>query len=302
MMAMGAWTAAGLYLALAVGIASAATFFGSRGNGRRAVPQAFGRLFELVEERRTFMGLGPIVATARTHPWVLIIVVFASAPTVAAVVVAAAGAPLSVGDLVGSLALWRSVDGTQAFITYAVIGVVHAAVCWWYLRLNRAAIASGAAPTTAVLRGRSRADVAGRLAVGAVLDEGGTLEELGWRAFLLPLLLVELDRGPATLTLAVLWWAWHLPREVATIRRKGLTRTWIGQQSIFLGVCIGLSVLCTEVVLRTGSVWPAILVHGGTNVWSKALGGVPNSRWNTDVRTIIVALIALPIAVMWVIG
>jgi hypothetical protein len=302
MSALGTWTSVALHVALAAAIAGGVTFAGGR-SGKAGVPAAFRRLFELVEQRRTFVGLPPILGVARTNRWALVIVVFAAAPSIAAVVVAALGAPIGLGDLFGSLAPWREgVGAGGAIATYAVILGIHALVCWWYLRLTRRAIATQGAAVPAVLRDRSRTDVAGRLGVGAVLDEGGTLEELGWRAFLLPLLLLELDRGPATIVLAVLWWAWHLPREVPTLRRHGFSRTWVKNQALFVGTCVALSVLCTEAVLRTGSVWPAILIHGGTNVWSKALGGVPNTRWNTDVRMIIVAVMACVVAVLWLVG
>lgn len=301
MLALGTWSSVALHVALAAAIAGAVTFAGTR-SGKAGVPAAFRRLFELVEERRTFVGLPPILGVARTNRWALVIVVFAAAPSIAAVVVAALGAPVGLGDLFGSLAPWREVDAGGAIATYAVIAAVHVLVCWWYLRLTRRAIATQGAAVPAVLRGRSRLDVAGRLGVGSVLDEGGTLEELGWRAFLLPLLLLELDRGPATVTLAVLWWAWHLPREVPTLVRTGINRTWVKNQSLFVGTCLALSVLCTEAVLHTGSVWPAILIHGGTNVWSKALGGVPNTRWKTDVRMIIVAAMATVVSLVWVVG
>lgn len=298
-LALGTWTSVALHVALAAAIAGGVTWAGGR-FGRKAVPAAFRRLFEIVEERRTFVGLPPILAVARSNRWALVIVVFASAPTIAALVVAALGAPVDVGDLLGSLAPWRDVDAAGAMATYAVIAAVHAGVCWWYLRLTRRAIATEGAAVPAVLRDRSRPDVAARLAVGTVLDEGGTLEELGWRAFLLPLLLLELDRGPATVVLALLWWAWHLPREVPTLRRSGISGTWAKNQGLFIGTCLALSVLCTEVVMRTGSVWPAVLIHGGTNVWSKALGVVPNTRWRTDVRMWWVTGFALVVAATWV--
>ena len=301
MVALAAGWAAALHVTLAAGIAGAVTLAGTQ-FGRARVPSAFRRLFELVEERRTFVGLPPILAVARIEPWALVIIVFASAPSVAAVVVAALGAPVDLADLLGSLAPWRGVGAGGALATYAVIVAVHALVCWWYLRVARRAIVTEGIAAPAVLRDRSRTDVAVRLGAGALLDEGGTLEELGWRAFLLPLLLLELDRGPATVLLAVLWWAWHLPREVPTLRRRGIDRTWVENQAMFVGTCVALSVLCTEVVIRTGSVWPAVLVHGGTNVWSKALGSVTYARWRTDVRTVIVVVIAFVVAITWAAG
>ena len=71
-------------------------------------------------------------------------------------------------------------------------------------------------------------------------------------------------------------------------------------QAIFVGTCVALSVLCTEAFLRTGgSVWPAVFIHGGTNVWSKALGEAPYARYHTDVRTLIVGALAVVVIVSW---
>jgi membrane protease YdiL (CAAX protease family) len=67
-------------------------------------------------------------------------------------------------------------------------------------------------------------------------------------------------------------------------------------QVTFLVLCVALSIIITFFWLRTGgSVWPAILIHGGTNVWSKALGGPLNARVGTDARTAIVILAAVVI-------
>ena len=78
--------------------------------------------------------------------------------------------------------------------------------------------------------------------------------------------------------------------------------TWVRNQALFIGTCLALSVLCTEAVMQTGgSVWPAILIHGGTNVWSKALGIAPNQRYGTHVRSVIAGALALIVVLTWVI-
>ncbi|RPH92712.1 MAG: CPBP family intramembrane metalloprotease, partial [Lysobacterales bacterium] len=52
---------------------------------------------------------------------------------------------------------------------------------------------------------------------GLFLDEGGTLEELGWRGFAMPLLQQQYTPLVAAVILGILWWAWHFPREIATL-------------------------------------------------------------------------------------
>ncbi len=284
------------FVAVAVAIAAGATWFGTRAGS--AVLVAFGQLFAAVEDRRTFMGLPVILAVARRNRWVLVIVVFASAPTVAALLVAAAGAPVDLGAAVRP---WNGDVAGEALVTYGVIGAVFVLGCLGFLRVVRTEVAAGTIETPAVLRGRTRPDVAARLGAGAFVDEGGTLEELGWRGVLLPLLLLELHRGPATIVVALVWWAWHLPREVPGWRHLPSRRRWATNQAVFVATCVGLSVLCTDAFLRTGgSAWPALLIHGGTNVWSKALGAGPSARYGTDVRTVVVCVLAAIVAISWV--
>ncbi len=138
------------------------------------------------------------------------------------------------------------------------------------------------------------------LALGIFLDEGGTLEELGWRGFGLPTLM-EKFKSPivATLLLAFFWWFWHSPRELASIVTEGLTSTFLINQAIFLLLCIALSILISFCVFKTGgSVLPAILIHGGTNVWSKALSGPMYELTGIDVRTYIVIAAAIVILIV----
>jgi membrane protease YdiL (CAAX protease family) len=53
-------------------------------------------------------------------------------------------------------------------------------------------------------------------------------------------------------------------------------------------------VVITYVFNKTGgSVWAGILIHGGTNVWSKALSGPVNPLVGEDLRSILVVVIAL---------
>ena len=285
------------FFVLAIGIAGSATWFGLRRGA--AVPTAFGQLFQAVEDGRTYMGLPVILGVAQRNRWVLIIVVFASAPSVAAIALAVAGAE---SDLPTAFRPWSGDVAGEAMWTYLVIAVGFVAGCVWFLWVARTQVTAGAIETPALLRGRGPIDVAARLGVGAFVDEGGTLEELGWRGFLLPLVLLELDRGPATLVVAVLWWAWHLPREVRALSNPSARRNWVSNQAMFLGTCVALSVLCTEAFLRTGgSFWPALLIHGGTNVWSKSLGAGTYARFGTDMRTVIVAVLAAVVAVVWVV-
>jgi hypothetical protein len=147
------------------------------------------------------------------------------------------------------------------------------------------------------------------LSLGAFIDEGSTLEELGWRGFALPILLERL-KNPlvASIALGILWWLWHFPREIPTLFGGGLfdllyegsyTKFLVGQ-FMFMLLTISLSIICTFAFNITGgSAWPAILIHGGTNVLSKSsaphLTEMPAFPIPMDVRTLLVHVAALAI-------
>ena len=120
--------------------------------------------------------------------------------------------------------------------------------------------------------------------IAPFVDEGGLFEELGWRGFALPYLQTRF-RVPlvAAIVLGVAWWAWHLPRELPFIFSG---HNWLGggfqlgqwlmSESLFCSYTIVLSIVIAYCFnLTGGSVWPAILIHGGTNVWSKTGATAP---------------------------
>jgi membrane protease YdiL (CAAX protease family) len=92
------------------------------------------------------------------------------------------------------------------------------------------------------------------------LFTGGN-EEPGWRGFALPRLLERLSPLNASLVLGVIWVAWHLPMFFNEEWGANNDFVW------FLVNVLGLSIIMTWLFLRPrGSVIPAMLFHGGTNV------------------------------------
>jgi len=226
---------------------------------------------------------------ATKQPMVLRVFLFASAPTIAALLISA-WSGIGVGDLFSRLRPWRgTVSPASAGRTYAAIFAVYFAVLGWYYWITASAGKSN------TLLGESVGAVVLFALTGAFVDEGGTLEELGWRGFAFPRLQQSM-RSPlwASVFLGVIWTAWHLPREVPALLAGVNWGQWLSGQAQFVLLCVALSIVSGYLVNRTGgSVIPAILVHGGSNVWSKALGAVPNEKFHTDVRTVVVVVIAI---------
>jgi uncharacterized protein len=113
-------------------------------------------------------------------------------------------------------------------------------------------------------------------------NQGGLLEELGWRGYALPLLLNRMNPLRATLLLGFCWAMWHIPRDVAFhfISNYGLSHYLFAYLPMFISWCIGGSILMTYFFNRTGgSALAAIAIHGLLNdsagITGKLLGGDP---------------------------
>ncbi len=230
------------------------------------------------------------------RPAALLILVFAGAPTMAALVTSAlAGGRIGLGPLVARLKPWGSrALRPRALRVYLALGLLYALGLVFYLALIFATAETGLIERTWRTLGSSWPTLVGLLFIGLFLDEGGTLEELGWRGFALPLLQERMSPLCAAVVLGILWHLWHLPREIPTLLGGGPLGPWFVNQGIFMVLTIALSiVIACAVNLTGGSVLPAILIHGGTNVWSKVVGAQAYVLFETDVRTWIVAAAAV---------
>lgn len=106
-------------------------------------------------------------------------------------------------------------------------------------------------------------------------NQGGLLEELGWRGYSLPLLLEQMNPLRATLLLGFCWALWHLVRDVAFHfpSQFGMNTYLFAYLPAFIAWCIGGSILMTYFFNRTGgSVLIAIAIHGLLND-SAGIGG-----------------------------
>ena len=236
-----------------------------------------------------YANVASIFAEMLRHPLLLTVFVFASAPTVAA---------WAVSGATGTRARWLArlrpggPDGAHPWALYAGLLAAYAlglALFNW--------VAGPGVDGLDRLRWTGLGPAIGA-AIGLFIDEGGCLEELGWRGFAWPLLQDKL-RSPlvAALALGTMHWAWHLPREVFTLLGGVDPVSFALNQGVFLILCIALAICAGFAVNRAGgSVWPAIFVHGGSNVWSKAPGThVAASFGLIDLRTLLLIFAAIVI-------
>jgi len=262
--------------------------------------KAFGLLSDLLaflQAHHLYPNVVTIGRFALGEPLAWLIFLFAAAPSLAALAVslAADGLP-GARSLLARLSPFGPAatrkDAVRAWgLLLGASAVVTAGYLWSVFALGTPVQRSDVLATL----GTAPLAVLAALLVGPFLDEGGLLEELGWRGFALPLLLAR-GRGPfrATALLAVLWWAWHLPREVTGLLAGAPIGRFLLVQAQFLLLCLALSIVITFFWQKTGgSALTGVFIHGVTNVWSKALSGPLNEKLGTDSRTLVVLAAAL---------
>ncbi|RYY28787.1 MAG: CPBP family intramembrane metalloprotease [Sphingomonadales bacterium] len=97
----------------------------------------------------------------------------------------------------------------------------------------------------------------------------GLGEELGWRGFLAPQLVLTLGFTGAGLVGGLIWAVWHFPIILFADYNFG-TPTWFAI-SCFTLMVIGVSFIMQWLRLKSGSVWPAAILHGAHNVFIQTI-------------------------------
>jgi membrane protease YdiL (CAAX protease family) len=114
--------------------------------------------------------------------------------------------------------------------------------------------------------GRFRPGVAMFLVVGSLQSLlSATGEELGWRGFLVPTLARTSSFGRTALGSGAIWAAWHVPL-IAFADYNAGTPTWYAVPC-FAVMVVSLAVPLAWLRLRSGSVWPAAILHASHNLF-----------------------------------
>ena len=114
--------------------------------------------------------------------------------------------------------------------------------------------------------GRFRVAVWYFLVVGSLTNIlAATGEELGWRGFLVPTLFRTMSFGPTALVSGAIWAAWHVPLIVFADYNGG-TPGWYSVLC-FAVMVVALGVPFAWLRLRSGSVWPAAILHASHNLF-----------------------------------
>jgi len=222
-----------------------------------------------VEKRGS--ALMPFVHAAFEAPGLWAVNVYAVAPTIAAIVMAAVYfGRRGLRMLLSRLRPWR--NGVTASRGLRVLGWLIATMAGIKLCELGLGHAMGLEPQFAL-----GVDVFSLTFVwfylsAMFLDQGGLLEETGWRGYATPILQSTMSSPlKAALFLGFFWAAWHLPREIAAGHAS--LSSFLYDQFWFFAGTILLTIIIHFFFNRLGgSTLSAIAVHGLSND-SVGLGG-----------------------------
>jgi CAAX protease family protein len=92
-----------------------------------------------------------------------------------------------------------------------------------------------------------------------------TGEEIGWRGYLVPALARSMSLARVAVVSGLIWAAWHMPLIVFADYNAG-TSTWYAVLCFTISV-VALSLPMAWLRLRSGSLWPAALLHASHNLY-----------------------------------
>ena len=88
-------------------------------------------------------------------------------------------------------------------------------------------------------------------------------EEIGWRGFLVPALAERMTFFPMVLTSGLIWSAWHVPSILGT-EYTSAAPAWF-TIPCFTVMVISIAGITAWLRLRSGSIWPAVVLHATHN-------------------------------------
>ena len=117
--------------------------------------------------------------------------------------------------------------------------------------------------------GRFKTNVVAFVVLGSLQSLlSATGEELGWRGFLVPTLARTMSFTRTALVSGAIWAAWHMPLILFADYNAG-TPTWYFALW-FAVMVVALGVPFAWLRLRSGSVWPAAILHASHNLYIQA--------------------------------
>ncbi len=137
--------------------------------------------------------------------------------------------------------------------------------------------------------------------LGVIRSTNTLGEEIGWRGFLVPELAKVMPFGGVVAFTAVLWVAYHAPALIFADYNAG-TPWWYGLLCFSL-LCLFSSVSFAWLRLKSGSVWPPVILHASHNlfvqqVFDPLTVDTRRTRWLLSEFGLALAL-AVGVAAVW---
>jgi membrane protease YdiL (CAAX protease family) len=198
---------------------------------------------------------------------------------------------------------WGGPEGSRAaFLAWVypmVVGFVAYGIAW---ATGLAEFQRPLPPRSHLYTDSAMANLMASLSVGATL---GTVvsclsafgEEVGWRGYMLTRLITAGVPRPV-FTSGLIWACWHVPLILSGQYVAG-SQPWLSALLFVIGVVVE-AYLAAYLRLRSGSVWPAVIMHGAWNsiiqgTFDRATLGrrlaVGESGWLTIAISIIIVLL-----------
>ena len=120
-------------------------------------------------------------------------------------------------------------------------------------------------------------------------------EEIGWRGYMLTRL-IDAGVPQPILVSGLIWSGWHVPVILAGIYAAGPFP--LLSAALFMGEVISISYVFARLRLATGSVWPAIVLHGAWNSviqgpFDGATAGAARLLWTGESGILVVLTLVL---------
>ena len=98
---------------------------------------------------------------------------------------------------------------------------------------------------------------------------GALGEEIGWRGFLVPQMAKITSFTKIAFITGIIWALWHFPLIIFANYNAGVP-LWYSLP-LFTITVIGLSFILAWLRLKSGSLWPAVLLHASSNLFVQSL-------------------------------
>lgn len=114
---------------------------------------------------------------------------------------------------------------------------------------------------------------------GTVLSFAAFGEEFGWRGYMIPKMTKLWGLPKAILFGGIIWGVWHAPLTVVG-HNFGTDYAGFPYVGILMMcvMCIFMGMMLTYVTIKSGSIWPAAIMHAVNNANPSILGGFTNAE------------------------